>query len=119
MAAKERLRALQPPPERHWGDYSDSGARWARHSEIEWLDSILSSREWREKDIATALENNSLLEGVFNSREAWHLRMQWLRKMMEALAEDFWNAGKTVSFMVALNLSERSVIELRNMLAKR
>ena len=115
----EHSRCREIPVEKSWDSYSKGGMRWARKQEVDWLDELLTTREWREEDLATVLAHNGLLEGVFDSREGWRLRMEWLRSTLGTIISNYWNPEKAVSLMVALNLSERSVIELRNMLGKR
>ena len=119
---KSRVREMEAkhrqPSEKHWDTYSEGGTRWARKTETDAILDFLFSHEWRAEDIAHALAEADFAEGVFAAREFWRLRIPWLRDVCRHMQDEHWSASKTVALMVALNLSERSTMEARNVLGK-
>eukprot|EP00965_Chrysotila_dentata_P197621 6178301-Pleurochrysis_carterae.AAC.1 len=114
-----QLRAQAPPGEHAWEQLSEGGMRWARKVDVDFLVERLTERDWRAADVATALHRADLLDAVFETSEVWTLRIIWLRSVMTKLEAEHWGPSLTASMVVALNLSERNVDELRNLTGRR
>ena len=117
--AQAREKERVPPHVKDSGEYSDGGERWARKQEIDFLGALFEEHSFRPETVATVLKNNDSLEEVFNTRQMWRLRLEWLRVLFAHIQEEHWDAQKAVAIIVSLNLSEASSMELNNFLGKR
>eukprot|EP00965_Chrysotila_dentata_P247753 6207938-Pleurochrysis_carterae.AAC.2 len=115
----EELRRLQAPGGHAWEKLTDGGARWARKTDMDYLNFVFTVREWRASDVASALLKADLLNGVFISSEIWPLRIGWMNEVLDRMQREYWDAAVTASISVAMNLSTRNIDELRNLTGKR
>eukprot|EP00965_Chrysotila_dentata_P073696 2434596-Pleurochrysis_carterae.AAC.1 len=93
--ASKALRQQAAPSERQWEKLSESGTRWARKMDVDFLLERLTEKEWRAADVATALHRAGMLEKVFDTSEVWTLRILWLKVVMQKLENEHWGPNLT------------------------
>eukprot|EP00965_Chrysotila_dentata_P137797 4559005-Pleurochrysis_carterae.AAC.1 len=118
-ALREQLRAKQAPQVHNWDKLTDGGKRWARKTDVDFLEAVFFEREWRAEDLARALEKTDYLKLLFNTSQLWPLRIQWLRGVIESMLANHWSAELTASIVVAMNVSTRNCDEMRNLTGKK
>eukprot|EP00965_Chrysotila_dentata_P061180 2026490-Pleurochrysis_carterae.AAC.8 len=91
-ARKQQSRALlrkkSAPGANAWTELSESGRRWARKVDVNYLQSVLIDRDGRGCDVSLALHQTGVLEGNFESSEVYgRCKLCGSRKFLRTLMQ--------------------------------
>ena len=116
------LRNKAPPaptrPLSAWDTMGDEMQRQARHRDVGHLVSVLSTKEFRCADIATALDRLELLPDMWKTLELCDLRQGWLYELRDGMREESFGVRLALHCKCDLLLSKRRMDRLRDLLCK-
>eukprot|EP00965_Chrysotila_dentata_P031327 1043724-Pleurochrysis_carterae.AAC.1 len=55
---------------------------------VQYAKKLLTSHEWRTEDSVRVIARLGLVEALFESREMWVLRTQWVRTVLAELIQE-------------------------------
>lgn len=77
------------------------------------LGAFLDAQEtWRPADVATVLAKHDLLEGVWESREVWKMRMNWARDLFAICTSHHWGVKFGLYLTVTEHLSKSQIARI-------
>ena len=87
--------------------------RQARSRAMQFLGAVFDSQaSWRAADVATVLQRKDLLEGVWNTKEMWELRMVWARDLFAVCTSHHWGVKFCLYLVITEHLSKLQIARI-------
>ena len=109
--------AKVPAEPQSWDDLSYERERSRRCEDVKYLVGIFTQRAWRAKDVCSALHSAGLLDDVFEQREMWDLKIDFLQEQFSQLRHREWSVDTIISAVIDGSFSYEQVNVLRRHLA--
>jgi hypothetical protein len=100
-----------------WDDLSNAAQRKARSRDALHLTAVLNEKAYRAEEVFVALRDSGLLASLWDSAGVWHMRVGWLRKVLELFYDDSWNERLAMHLKCDLLLSTRQMQRLRMLMS--
>ena len=80
---------------------------------MQFLGAVFDSQaSWRAADVATVLQRKDLLEGVWNTKEIWELRMVWARDLFAVCTSHHWGVKFGLYLVITEHLSKLQIARI-------
>ena len=130
-AHAEVMRSLQgkmssglklPAVPQSWDELSDARVRSKRSEDVAFWSKLLTDSQVRPKDLSTALcaavyGSATYHEAVFDEKEFWDLRIDFLQEQFASLTSNHWNVDALISLVIDGGFSQHQIECIRRHLS--
>lgn len=113
----EVAKLKMPAPANRLTDAAERTVRLYEKQDMDWLLSVFQERAWSTSVLAKVLDKAGLLPGLFNSKEVWRLRLDWIKGEMQKLRDGAWSVDATIGLMIDNVMSFGDLHALRQALS--